>query len=251
MNSNICTICLSDDINFDIFGRLLLNKSNNFYIIDDCNVNNGVLYSIISILKDNNKKYCIRSRNVDVISDCIPDVIRVSNNWDNTDGVVDSIIEFGMDHNIPVIFEIHAFSNNCLVGSTEWYSIYPNITYEVFIQEFSYEEINRALSIKDNIFINKNVYFRDIPDCFLEKYNVKKSIYLPDYLFSVRGLCKTYSITFANDFFKPINCKNCTNNKFCNGIRRESRDLSKHINPISTELNVNWEDLNKKLILET
>ena len=250
MNSRLCTINLDNNINFDMYSKILLNKADIFYILDESGVNDGTLYSILYILKENNKKYCIRSKNLDVITDCRPDAIRVSNNWDNSDGIIDSIIEFGQENNIPTIFEVHSFSNNCLLGSLEWYSLYPELTYEVFIQEFSFKEIDNVLKNKDNIFNNKNVYFRDIPICFAYKYNLKRSNYLPDYIFSTKGLFKTYAITFANDFFKVNTCRSCSSFPYCNGIRRESKDLSKYVESTPLKLNLTQIDLNEKLMME-
>lgn len=249
MNTNLCAIELTNDIPFETFEKLLLKKADTFYLIDEDTVNDSILYNIISVLQSSNKKFCIRSRNVDVISDCKPDVIRVSNNWDNSEGVIDSIIDYGLENEVPIIFEIHAFSNNCLLGSLSWCSLYPSLTYEFFIQEFSFEEINKIFGKNKETFIRDNFFFRDIPNCFMSDYSINnKSIYIPDYTFSIKGFAKTNSFTFTNRFFKSKKCELC--NQPCLGIYRNSKDLSKYITSISIERNIIQEDLTKKFLLK-
>ena len=49
MNSRLCTINLDNNINFDMYSKILLNKADIFYILDESGVNDGTLYSKIDI----------------------------------------------------------------------------------------------------------------------------------------------------------------------------------------------------------
>lgn len=210
----------------------LLLKSDNSYLCELTSNSHlfeeeATVIEICKLLRKLNKKIVLISDDVDLIKEVRPDCVRISNAFDNIEGTIDDTIEYCKNFRIRVIYEYHMIQNDPLIMVPYLRSLYPEIWYEVFSEEFDSPYLLKHL--------HSFLYFRNLPLCFKEKYNIKITKD-EDKINYREGRIIYPDVNFKDKFCKCKKCLNCSNLMKCQGSYKSIKLLFKYIDP-SKELN--------------
>lgn len=228
-----CLIDLSIDVDFSKRIKSLLPFIDYVDIVArDDNPAEDLVYELVDIVRASNKKVILASKSLDLIKSISIDAIRIKNTWSSDTEPLDDYIDYCIQNNIKVIFEIHHIGNNFLKSFIDWQNDYPELRFEIFITEFPKNELK---SFFDSPFSKnlKNVYFRDLPLCLSYCNSIIPSYHFVPYeLTSFSDTFNNSLLGFSQNYFKAPFCKNCNLISYCLGCPRKSCSFMKSVEDI-------------------